>query len=78
MPLTIDTVAPTLTVVDPTRLTFTVDEAATVTVLVNGRVRIVRQVARGRFTVPYEGGAVTSFSAQAQDAAGNFSQLLAG
>jgi hypothetical protein len=78
MPLTIDTVAPTLTVVDPTRLTFAVDEAATVTVLVNGRVRIVRQVARGRFTVPYEGGAVTSFSAQAQDAAGNFSQLLAG
>ena len=77
-PLVIDTVAPTLTVVDPTKLAFTVDEAATVTVLVNGRARIVRQVARGRFTVPYEGGAVTSFSAQAQDAAGNFSQLLAG
>ena len=76
VPLTVDTVPPTLSVVDPARLTFTVSEPATVTVLVNGRTRIVRQVAKGTFTVPYDGGAVTSFSAQAQDAAGNFSPLL--
>ena len=78
IPLTIDTVAPTLTIVDPTRLAFAVDEPATVTVLVNGRTRIVRQAAKGAFTVPYDGGPVTSVSAQAQDAAGNFSALLTG
>ena len=76
LPLTIDTVPPTLTVLDPHKLRFSLSEPATVTVLVNQRTRIVR-TAQGTFTVPYT-GEVAQLSAEAQDAAGNISAVVSG
>ena len=77
LPFTIDTKPPTLALVDPARLSFTLDEPATVTVLVNGRTRIVASEQKGPFTIPYA-GSVFSLTAEAQDAAGNLSPVLTG
>jgi flagellar hook assembly protein FlgD len=77
LPFTIDTKPPTLALVDPARLAFTLDEAATVTVLVNGKTRIVMSEQKGSFTIAYA-GSVSSVTAEAQDAAGNLSPVLTG
>ncbi len=77
IPLTVDDTPPTLTVVDLARLTFTLDEPATVTLLVNGQVRIVSGEPAGTFSVPFD-GTVSSVVAQAQDFAGNLSARVSG
>ncbi len=77
VPLTIDVTPPTLTIVDAGRLTFTLDEPATVTLLVNGQVQIVAGEPAGTFTVPFA-GAVSSVVAQAQDFAGNLGARVTG
>lgn len=76
IPITIDTKPPTLTLVDKPTLKFTLDEPATVTVLVNQNTRIVLSEPKGAFTIPYQ-GTVTQLTAQAQDLAGNLSPLIA-
>ncbi len=75
LPVTIDTRPPTLAAIDAHALRFSLDEPATVTVLVNGATRIVVAEPKGVFTVPFE-GTVASLSAQAQDAAGNLSAVV--
>jgi flagellar hook assembly protein FlgD len=77
LPFTIDTKPPTLGLVDPSRLAFTLDEPATVTVLVNGRTRIVASEQKGPFTIRHA-GPVSFLTAEAQDAAGNLSPVLSG
>jgi hypothetical protein len=72
LPVTIDTRPPTLALVDPHTLRFTLDEPATVTVLVNDTTRVVVAEPKGTFTIPFE-GSVYDLSAQAQDAGGNLS-----
>ncbi|HEX7625563.1 MAG TPA: N-acetylmuramoyl-L-alanine amidase [Gaiellaceae bacterium] len=74
--VTIDTHPPTLTMVDPHLLEFTLDEPATVTVLVNGKTRVVLAEPKGTFTIPFA-GSVFSVSAEAQDAGGNLSPVVA-
>ncbi len=76
LPLAIDTTPPVLKLLDAAKLRFSLSEPATVTVLVNQRVRIV-QAAQGTFTVPY-GGSISQVSAEAQDAAGNLSAIVIG
>jgi hypothetical protein len=75
LPLTIDTTAPALTIVDPRTLKFTLDEPATVTILVNRKKRIVRGEEKGTFTIAVQ-GAVYQLSAEAQDLAGNISAVV--
>ena len=77
LPVTVDDTPPTLTVVDPQALVFSLDEPATVTVVVNGQTTIVTGEAAGTFTIPV-GVPVTSFTAQAQDFAGNMSSTVSG
>ena len=77
LPLSIDTTAPVLTLLDARTLRFSLSEPATVTVLVDGQTRLVHGEPKGAFTVPYA-GAVTQVSAQAQDAAGNTSAPVTG
>ncbi len=66
----IDTAAPALILLDGPTLRFQLGEAATVSVTVNGQSFAVSQPA-GVFSIPWAGGPVTSFTAQARDAAGN-------
>ncbi|HEX4525325.1 MAG TPA: N-acetylmuramoyl-L-alanine amidase [Gaiellaceae bacterium] len=75
LPVTIDTHPPTLTLVDPHVLRFTLDEPATVTVLVNEMTRVVIAEPKGTFTIPFQ-GSVYALSAQAQDAGGNLSPVV--
>jgi flagellar hook assembly protein FlgD len=75
VPITIDTTPPTLAVVDKGTLRFKLDEAATVSVLVNQKTRIVLGEQKGTFTIPYQ-GQVTQLVAQAQDLAGNSSPTI--
>ncbi|MDX6452232.1 MAG: hypothetical protein QOH16_2281 [Gaiellaceae bacterium] len=77
VPITVDDTAPKLTLVDKATLTFTLDEPATVTLLVNQKTRIVLGEPKGTFRIPFQ-GAVAQVSAQAQDLAGNLSPLLGG
>jgi hypothetical protein len=76
VPLSVDNTPPRLTLVDRATLRFTLDEPATVTVLVNQRTRIVLSEPKGTFRVPFDGGSVAQV--EAQDAAGNFSPVVAG
>jgi gliding motility-associated-like protein len=69
-PVSIDTTAPVLTLLDGPTLRFDLGEAATVTAVVNGQSISVSQP-RGSFTIPWTSGPVTSFTAQPRDAAGN-------
>jgi N-acetylmuramoyl-L-alanine amidase-like protein len=78
VPITIDNTAPRLTLVDKATLKFTLDEPATVTLLVNQKTRIVLGEPKGTFRIPYEGGAVSQISAEATDLAGNVSPVLVG
>jgi flagellar hook assembly protein FlgD len=75
LPVTIDTRPPTLTLVDPHNLEFSLDEPATVTVIVNQTTHIVAAEPKGTFTIPFR-GTVYAVSAQAQDAGGNLSQTV--
>ncbi len=77
VPVTIDTRPPTLALIDAQALRFSLDEPATLTVLVNGTTRIVTAEPRGVFTVPFQGSVLT-LSAQAQDAGGNLSSVVTG
>ena len=76
-PLTIDTTAPVLSVVDGATLRFDLSEAATVTAVVNGQSIAVSQP-RAPFQIPWTAGPVTSFTVQARDAAGNAGPRSAG
>jgi hypothetical protein len=78
VPLSVDNTPPRLTLVEKATLRFTLDEPATVTVLVNQRTRIVLSEPKGTFRVPFDGGSVAQVSAEAQDAAGNLSPVIAG
>jgi hypothetical protein len=78
VPVRIDKTAPRLTLVDRRTLTFALDEAATVTALVNQKTRIVIPEKAGRFRLPYSGPAVVQVSAEAQDVAGNISAIVTG
>jgi hypothetical protein len=78
VPITIDDTPPHLTLVDRRTLTFSVDEDATVTALVNQKTRVVVAEHAGTFKLPYTGPAVTQVSAEAQDAAGNVSAVVTG
>jgi hypothetical protein len=64
-----------LTLLDPARLRFQLTEPATLTLLVNGT-SFEYAAPKGAFVVPWSGGAVTSVSAQARDAAGNASAIV--
>jgi flagellar hook assembly protein FlgD len=75
VPVTIDTTAPVMSIVDAKTLTFTLDEPATVTVIVNRTKRIVRDEPKGTFTIVVP-GAVAQVSAEAQDPAGNISAVV--
>jgi flagellar hook assembly protein FlgD len=75
LPLTIDTTAPVLAIVNAQSLKFTLDEPATVTVLVNQKKRIVHSEGKGTFTIPVQ-GAVHQLSAEAEDLAGNISAVV--
>ncbi len=74
-PLTVDTTPPLLALLDPATLRFQLGEPATLTLTVNGVAMTLPEPA-GVFTVPWTGGAVTSLSAQAADAAGNVSAAV--
>jgi hypothetical protein len=78
VPITIDNTAPTLTLLDKGKLRFSLNEPATVTLLVNQKTRIVLREPKGSFTIPYTGPAVAQVSAEAQDLAGNLSPVIAG
>jgi hypothetical protein len=77
LPITIDNTAPKLTLVDKATLKFSLDEPATVTILVNQKTRIVLGEPKGTFRIPYT-GAVYQVSGVAQDLAGNISEVIAG
>jgi hypothetical protein len=78
VPITIDNTPPKLTLVDKATLKFTLDEPATVTLVVNQTTRIVLGEPKGTFRIPFQGGAVYQLSAEAQDLAGNISPVIAG
>jgi hypothetical protein len=78
VPITIDNTPPKLTLVDKATLKFTLDEPATVTVLVNQKTRIVLGEQQGTFRIPYQGGGIAQVSAEAQDLAGNISTVIYG
>jgi hypothetical protein len=73
--LTVDATPPALTLVDPSSLRFQLSEPATVSVTVNGQVVVAHEPA-GVFAITWQGGPVTSLTAQAADAAGNVSTAL--
>jgi len=66
-----------LSIVDAHALKFTLDEPATVTILVNQKQRIVRGEGKGTFTIAVQ-GVVYQLSAEAQDLAGNISEVVTG
>jgi flagellar hook assembly protein FlgD len=77
LPVTVDSTPPTLMLVDPTTLRFTLSEPATVTLLVNGAT-VLKTEPAGAFHVPAPKAGVSTVSAQARDAAGNVSQTVSG
>jgi len=77
LPLAIDTIPPVLALLDAKALRFSLNEPASVTVLVNQKTRLVKNAPKGTFTVGYT-GAVTALTAVAQDAGGNVSTVVTG
>ncbi len=77
VPITVDNTAPKLALVDKAKLQFTLDEPATVTLLVNQKTRIVLGEPKGTFRIPFQ-GTVYQVSAEAQDLAGNLSPVIVG
>jgi len=76
-PFAIDTVAPSLSVANGAALQLQLSEPATVSGQVDGQPVSVAEPA-GTFTLPWTGPPVTSFSLQAEDAAGNLSAPVTG
>jgi hypothetical protein len=77
LPLVVDSTPPTLTLLDPKTLRFTLSEPATLTLVVNGANEVKNEPA-GTFTVPPPKAGVSTVTAQACDAAGNLSQTVSG
>ena len=77
VPFAIDTVAPALTLVNASVLTFQLTEPGTVAGTINGQPVTAAEPA-GTFNFPWTGPPVTSWSLQAKDAAGNPSAALSG
>ena len=77
LPITIDNTPPHLTLLDKATLKLSLDEPATVTLLVNQKTRIVLGEPKGTFRIPFQ-GAVYQVSGVAQDLAGNVSDVIAG
>ena len=77
IPIAVDSTAPTLTLLDPLKLRFTLSEPATLNLLVNG-VPEVKVEPAGTFNVPPPRAGVQTVSAQARDAAGNVSLTVGG
>jgi hypothetical protein len=77
VPLVVDSTAPTLTLLDPKALRFTLSEPATVNLVVNGAAETKVEPA-GTFTVPPPKAGVQTVTAQARDAAGNVSATVSG
>ena len=77
LPLTLDSMPPVLTVLDPKSLRFRLSEPATVTLLVNGAT-VVKVEPAGTFNVPLPAAGIATVSAQARDAAGNVSATVGG
>ncbi|MGZ4388666.1 MAG: N-acetylmuramoyl-L-alanine amidase [Gaiellaceae bacterium] len=75
LPVTVDTAPPQLTLVDASRLRFSLTEPATVTLLVNGA-RVVKTEPAGTWAVPLPKAGVQTVSAEASDAAGNVSPTV--
>jgi hypothetical protein len=76
-PLTVDTTAPVLTLLDAAGLRFQLSEPATVSLTVNGQ-PIVQAEPAGAFSILWLGGPVTALSAQASDPAGNVGATVTG
>ena len=77
LPVTVDVTPPTLSVVDPAKLVFSLSEAATATFVIDGGSPIVQPEPAGTFSLPFS-GTVTSFSSYAVDPAGNKSATVTG
>ncbi|HEY6030299.1 MAG TPA: FlgD immunoglobulin-like domain containing protein, partial [Gaiellaceae bacterium] len=77
LPVVVDTVAPQLTLLDASRLRFSLSEPANVTLLVNGA-RVVKVEPAGTWAVPLPKAGVQTVSAEASDAAGNLSPAVSG
>jgi hypothetical protein len=77
VPITIDNTAPKLILLDKATLKLSLDEPATVTLLVNQKTRIVLTEPKGTFRIPYQ-GTIYQVSGIAQDAAGNVSEVISG
>jgi hypothetical protein len=73
----VDTVAPALTAVAGSTLTFALTEPASVSGTINGQPVVAPEPA-GTFTFAWTGPPVTSWSLQAKDAAGNGSAVVSG
>ena len=73
-PFTLDTTPPAFTAVNGAALQFSLSEPATISGTVNGQA-VTYAAPAGTVTVPWTGGAVTSFSLTARDAAGNGTAL---
>ena len=76
-PFAIDTVPPTLAVVNGAALQFQLSEPATVTAVIDGQTYTASEPA-GTFTFPYVGAPPGSWSITAKDAAGNSSAPITG
>jgi hypothetical protein len=77
VPFVVDTVAPTLTLVDDASLRFQLSKPATLTAVINGQTVTAAEPV-GVFTFPWVGPPVTSYTVSAKDAAGNSSATLTG
>jgi hypothetical protein len=77
VPFVVDTVAPTLTLVDDGSLRFQLSDPSTVTAVINGQTVTASEPA-GVFSFPWVGPPVTSYTVSAKDAAGNSSATLTG
>jgi N-acetylmuramoyl-L-alanine amidase/FlgD Ig-like domain len=77
VPFVVDTVAPTLTLVDDASLRLQLSDPATVTAVINGQTVTAAEPA-GVFTFPWVGPPVTSYTVSAKDAAGNTSATITG
>jgi hypothetical protein len=75
VPFVVDTVTPTLTLLDGQSLRFQLSEPATLTAVINGQTVTAAEPA-GVFTFPWVGSPVTSYTVSAKDPAGNSSATI--
>jgi hypothetical protein len=74
-PFVVDTVTPTLTLLDGPSLRFQLSEPATLTAVINGQTVTAAEPA-GVFTFPWVGPPVTAYTVSAKDSAGNSSATI--